>query len=152
MEKLSRLPISRVPKQQAPTTSSTFKPEDIMYLERDGTMYKQSYILTNYVYRIPSSDLLLFNDSPWTNRLSRTSYSTLMTHLTLPEATWVETSSLEAGTRDPSTTSPTLPAGVTNPKQKQQRTGYKTKSTEDLDIQKQIQALKRLTRSRARTI
>ena len=123
-----------------------------MYLEREGTMYKQSYILTNYVYRIPSSALLLFNDSPWTNRLSRTSYSTLMMHLALPEAIWVETSSLDAGTRDPSTASPSLPAGVTNPKHKQQRTDYETKSTEDLDIEMRIQALKRLTRSRAHTI
>jgi hypothetical protein len=151
MEKLSRLPISRLPKEQAPTTGSTFKPEDIMYLEREGSMYKQSYILTNYVYRIPSSELVLFNNSPWINRLSRKSYSTPMTHLALPEAIWVETSSLEAGTRDPSTTSPALPAGVTNPKQKQQRTDFKAKSSEDLDIQMQIQALKRLTRSRAHT-
>jgi hypothetical protein len=152
MEKLSRVPISRLPKGQAPTTGSTFNPEDIMYLERKGTMYKQSYILTNYVYRIPSSELVLFNNSPWTNRLSRTSYTTLMTHLALPEATWVETSFLEAGTRDPSTTSPTLPAGATNPKPKQKRTDYEPKSAEDLDIQMQIQALKRLTRSRAHTI
>ena len=150
MEKLSRLPISRVPKEQASTTSSTFNPEDIMYLEREGTMYKQSYILTNRIYQIPFSKLVLFSDSPWANRLSRISYSTLMTKLELPEATWVETSVLEAGTRDPSTTSPSLPAGVTNPKHRQQQTDHKKQPADDLDIE--IQALKRLTRSRAHTI
>ena len=55
-EKLSRLPISKLPKYLAPTTNSTFRPEDIIFLEREGTMYKQSYVLTNHVLRIPFSN------------------------------------------------------------------------------------------------
>jgi hypothetical protein len=47
------LPISRVPKDTTPNGSSTYHANEIMYLEKAGTMIKQSYILNDHVSSLP---------------------------------------------------------------------------------------------------
>ena len=84
-----------------------------MYLEKAGTMTKQSYILNSHVYAIPFSRLRPFNvHRRFDNRLSQESYSNLMQSVEMTEATWIQTSKLEAGEPDPSAIAQQLPAGV----------------------------------------
>jgi len=102
LEKVRNLPISRQPKGDTQVANSTFFPNEIMYLEKEGSMYKQSYIQTNHVYSIPLSMLRPFSPQPFENRLSQESYKNLTTKLNITPSAWISTSDLDSGVQDPS--------------------------------------------------
>ncbi|CZT09143.1 uncharacterized protein RAG0_14001 [Rhynchosporium agropyri] len=78
----------------------SFNPEEVMRLERSGTLTKQSYIQVKHVYEIPLSKLAPFNSQRFENRLSEQSYSYLMSVLGLEKAHWTPTSDLESGIQE----------------------------------------------------
>ncbi|KAK0123710.1 hypothetical protein ONS95_008719 [Cadophora gregata] len=106
------LPISRYPRGKIATTYPSYQAEEIMYLERAGTLAKQSYIQVKHVYSIPLSKLVNLGCPKFENRLSEESYSHLMKVLKLEKSQWMQTLELESGGQDPSTVAPKLKAGL----------------------------------------
>ncbi|KAK2627381.1 hypothetical protein QTJ16_003347 [Diplocarpon rosae] len=90
-------------KRNKATVDFTFPTSDIVHLETDGTMGKQSYIQTRHIYAVRLSSLKAFGGR-YANRLSQSGYSLLMERLNLRRRAWIETSELKAGAIDPSST------------------------------------------------
>jgi len=107
----SALPISTFSEtKMAKSTNGT------MFLEKEGAMAKQCFVLNSHVYIIPLSKLRPFSvHNPFGTRLSNESYCYLMRSFGGPAGKWIETSKLKAGEQDPSSTkvlstTPTTPA------------------------------------------
>jgi hypothetical protein len=111
------LPISLTPRGAEPLTSSTYRPEQIMYLEGQGSMYKRTYIQTDHVYLIPVSRLLNFDHHhPMINRLDYSSYSYLLSIFQIiPLSSWLPTSEYEIYRFRPATTTQIITKPVTPP-------------------------------------
>ncbi|PVH74270.1 hypothetical protein DL98DRAFT_604963 [Cadophora sp. DSE1049] len=105
------LPIARQPKEEKAATYPSYLPEEVMYLEKAGTVAKQSYVQVKHVYTIPLSKLAPFGRQ-FENRLSQKSHSSLMKVLNLEKAPWIQTTELESGGQDPSTISTIFNAGL----------------------------------------
>lgn len=106
------LPIARQPKGSIQDSYESHLPEEVLYLEKIGTLSKQSYLQIKHVYTIPLSQLVPFG-APFENRLCEESYISLMNVLNLETAPWIQTTELESGPQDPSTMPTTLKAGLT---------------------------------------
>lgn len=92
---------ARSARPDCPPIEVRFPTNDIMYLETDGTLDKQSYVLTKHVFALPLSKLQTFNLA-FSNRLAAKSYTILMDRVHLRPALWMETSLLKSGRQDPS--------------------------------------------------
>ncbi|KAH7377521.1 hypothetical protein BKA64DRAFT_714787 [Cadophora sp. MPI-SDFR-AT-0126] len=105
------LPIARQPREENVATYQSYLPEEVLYLEKAGTMAKQSYVQVKHVYTISLSKLAPFGPQ-FENRLSQQSYSNLMKVLNIEKAPWIPTAELESGVQDPSTMSTAPKAGL----------------------------------------
>ncbi|KAH9217431.1 hypothetical protein DL95DRAFT_459333 [Leptodontidium sp. 2 PMI_412] len=110
-EKARNLPISLQPKRESTTGYPTYHTDEVMYLEKAGTLSKQTYIQVKHVYTVPLSKLAPFGRK-FENRLSQESYSYLMRTINLEKAPWIQTMELETGTQGPSTISTTPKAWI----------------------------------------